>query len=91
LQGYGIPVAEILVTAKGLDVDLSVAAQLALQEAVNFLQTEKGMSAAAAYALSSLAIDLGIREAVDIVSLVYARVPKDVFRANVPYWFTPLS
>jgi acetamidase/formamidase len=71
----------------GLDVDLNIATRLALQEAVDFLQAEKGMSAADAYALSSLAIDLGIGEAVDIVNLVYARIPKNIFRSNSPYWF----
>jgi acetamidase/formamidase len=75
----------------GLDVDLNVASRLALQEAVDFLQTEKGMTAADAYALSSLAVDLGIGEAVDIVNLVYARIPKHVFRSNPPYWFTPAA
>jgi acetamidase/formamidase len=73
----------------GLDVDLNVASRLALQEAVDFLQTEKGMTAADAYAFSSLAVDLGIGEAVDIVNLVYARIPKNVFRSNPPYWATP--
>jgi acetamidase/formamidase len=73
----------------GLDVDLNVASRLALQEAVDFLQTEKGMTAADAYALSSLAVDLGIGEAVDIVNLVYAKIPKHIFRANTPFWFTP--
>jgi acetamidase/formamidase len=68
---------------------LNVASRLALQEAVDFLQTEKGMTAADAYALASLAVDLGIGEAVDIVNLVYARIPKHVFRSNPPYWFTP--
>jgi acetamidase/formamidase len=73
----------------GLDVDLNVATRLALQEAVDFLQVEKGMTAADAYALSSLAVDLGIGEAVDIVNLVYARIPKNIFRSNPEYWFTP--
>ncbi|MGH7930265.1 MAG: acetamidase/formamidase family protein [Candidatus Binatia bacterium] len=73
----------------GLDVDLNVATRLALQEAVDFLQTEKGMTTADAYALASLAIDLGIGEAVDIVNLVYAKVPKNVFRSNPTYWFMP--
>jgi len=47
------------------------------------------MTAANAYALSSLAVDLGIGEAVDIVNLVYAKIPKNIFRSNPPYWFTP--
>jgi acetamidase/formamidase len=66
-----------------------VASRLALQAAVDFLRAEKSMSAADAYALSSLAIDLGIGEAVDIVNLVYAKIPKSIFRANPPFWFTP--
>jgi hypothetical protein len=33
-----------------------------------------------------LAVDLGIGEAVDIVNLVYAKVPKNIFRSNRPFW-----
>jgi acetamidase/formamidase len=44
------------------------------------------MTAADAYALSSLAVDLGIGEAVDIVSLVYAKIPKNIFRTNSDFW-----
>jgi acetamidase/formamidase len=71
----------------GLDVDLNVATRIALQEAVDFLQQEKGMSAADAYALSSLAVDLGIGEAVDIVNLVYAKIPKRIFKSNPEFWY----
>ncbi len=73
----------------GLDVDLNVATRIALQEAVDFLQTEKGMTAADAYALSSLAVDLGIGEAVDIVNLVYAKIPKKIFKSNPEFWYQP--
>jgi acetamidase/formamidase len=75
--------------ATGLSVDLNEAMAVALEEAVAFLQSEKGLSAADAYALSSLAVDLGIGEAVDVVNLVYAKIPKPIFRNNPPYWFTP--
>jgi acetamidase/formamidase len=71
----------------GLDVDLNVATRIALQEAVDFLQTEKGMTAADAYALASLAIDLGIGEAVDVVNLVYAKIPKSIFKSNPEFWY----
>jgi len=71
----------------GLDVDLNVATRIALQEAVDFLQDEKGMSPADAYALSSLAVDLGIGEAVDIVNLVYAKIPKHIFKSNPEFWY----
>ena len=73
----------------GLDVDLNVAARIALQEAVGFLEQEKGLSAADAYALSSLAVDLGIGEAVDIVNLVYAKIPKNIFQNNPVFWHNP--
>ena len=73
----------------GLDVDLNIATRIALQEAVDFLQTEKGMTAADAYALSSLAVDLGIGEAVDIVNLVYAKIPKKIFKSNPEFWYQP--
>jgi len=72
----------------GLDVDLNVAARIALQEAVDFLQQDKGLSAADAYALSSLAVDLGIGEAVDIVNLVYAKIPKNIFKTNAEFWYS---
>jgi acetamidase/formamidase len=73
----------------GLSTDLNEATRIALQEAVDFLQKEKGMSAADAYALASLAVDLGIGEAVDIVNLVYAKIPKHVFKSNADFWYPP--
>jgi acetamidase/formamidase len=73
----------------GLSVDLNEATRIALQEAVDFLQSEKGMTAADAYALASLAVDMGIGEAVDIVNLVYAKIPKSIFRSNPAYWHEP--
>ncbi len=73
----------------GLDIDLNVAARVALQEAIDFLQAEKGLSAADAYALASLAIDLGIGEAVDVVNLVYAKIPKRIFKTNHEFWYRP--
>ena len=73
----------------GLSVDLNEATRLALAETIDFLQTEKGMTAADAYALSSLAVDLGIGEAVDIVNLVYAKIPKHIFKSNPDFWYKP--
>jgi len=73
----------------GLSTDLNEATRIALQEAVDFLQTEKGLSTAEAYALASLAVDLGIGEAVDIVNLVYAKIPKQIFKSNPEFWYKP--
>ena len=47
------------------------------------------MTAADAYALSSLAVDLGIGEAVDVVNLAHAEITKSIFRNNPGYWYTP--
>jgi acetamidase/formamidase len=71
-----------------LSVDLNESTKIALEEAVEFLQAEEGLSASDAYALSSLAVDLGIGEAVDVVNLVYAKIPKNIFRSNPIYWFS---
>ncbi|MGH7870597.1 MAG: acetamidase/formamidase family protein [Candidatus Binatia bacterium] len=73
----------------GLSIDLNEATRLALAEAVDFLQTEKGLTAADAYALSSLSVDLGIGEAVDVVNLVYAKIPKNIFKSNPEFWCEP--
>ena len=58
--------------------------QKVLQEG---MQKEKGMNAADAYALASLSVDLGIGEAVDIVNLVYAKIPKHVFKSKPDFWY----
>lgn len=77
--------------AMGMSVDLNEATRLAVEEAVRFLQREKGLSAADAYALASLAVDLAVGEAVDVVNLVYAKIPKSIFKHNSDYWFKPLT
>lgn len=73
--------------AMGLSVDLNEATRFAVREAVNFLQQKKNLDAAAAYALASIAVDLRIGEAVDIVNLVYATIPKQIFKEKTDYWF----
>lgn len=75
--------------ALGLSVDLNEATKLAVEEAVNFLKSEKGLSLADGYALSSLAVDLAIAEAVDVVNLVCAKIPKGIFKNNPDYWYRP--
>jgi acetamidase/formamidase len=72
--------------AMGLDVDLDVAMKHATQEVVDFLQREKGLSAADAYSLASLAVDFHVGEAVDFVQMVYGAIPKKIFKKNPEYW-----
>jgi acetamidase/formamidase len=65
--------------AMGLDPDLNVATKLAVQEAVDFLAAEKGLSRADAYMLASVAIDLHITQIVDGTKGVHAMIPKKLF------------
>jgi acetamidase/formamidase len=69
----------------GMDPDLNEALRTAIRETVGFLQG-RGLSAAEAYALCSLAVDFRIGEAVNNVLMVYGAVPKKLFRSNPEYW-----
>jgi len=64
----------------GIDLDLDRAMRLATQQAVDFLTREKGLSAADAYTLASIACDFHVAEAVDLTQVVVGKIPKDVFR-----------
>lgn len=65
--------------AMGTDVDLTVATQVAVQEAIDFLVRAKEMDQAAAYALVSIAADLRITELVDGNVGVHVMIPKAIF------------
>jgi acetamidase/formamidase len=64
----------------GMDTDLNAALKQAAQEAVDFLVREKGMTQADAYALASVVVNFTVGEAVDQVQMVYAQIPKGIFR-----------
>ncbi len=70
----------------GIDVDLDTALAMALQEAVDFLQANMGMSPADAYTLCSVGVDFQIAEAVNYTKVVHARIPKAVFKHVHRYW-----
>ncbi len=72
--------------AMGMDLDLNKAMQEAAQETVAFLRDQKGLSAADAYALASVAVDFRVAEAVDAVQMVYGMIPKRIFKQSVDYW-----
>jgi acetamidase/formamidase len=72
--------------AMGMHVDLDVAMQEAVQETVDFLSRTRGLSAADAYALTSIGVDFHVAEAVNAVKMVYGAIPKKIFRQNPPYW-----
>jgi acetamidase/formamidase len=63
----------------GIDVDLDRALRIAVQEAVNFMVAEKGMTPGDAYALASLAVDYRVAEAVNLTQVVSGKIPKRIF------------
>lgn len=63
----------------GIDVDLDRALRMAVQEAVNFMVEEKGMTAGDAYALASLAVDYRVAEAVNLTQVISGKIPKQIF------------
>jgi acetamidase/formamidase len=63
----------------GIDLDLDRALRKAVTETVKFLVEEKGLTAAKAFSLASLAVDFQVAEAVDLAQLVSAKIPKSVF------------
>jgi acetamidase/formamidase len=64
----------------GLDRDLTLAAKIAVREAIDFLTTEKGLSPDDAYMLSSIAVDFNITQVVDGVKGVHGMIPKEIFK-----------
>jgi acetamidase/formamidase len=64
----------------GLDKDLTLAAKLAARESIEFLTTEKQLSADQAYMLSSVAVDFHITQVVDGTRGVHGMIPKAIFK-----------
>ena len=60
--------------------DTVASVRKAVEEAVNFLVQEKGLTPDRAYSLASLAVDFHVAEAVDFTQVVAARIPKSLFR-----------
>ena len=69
----------------GMGPTLDEALKQAIRETAGFLQG-RGLSAAEAYALASLAVDFRIGEAVNNVLMVYGVIPKRLFRHKPAYW-----
>ena len=51
----------------------------AVQEVIDFLVLEKGLTPDKAYSLASIAVDFHVAEAVDLTQLVSGRIPKKLF------------
>jgi len=69
----------------GMGPTLDGALKQTIRETVEFLKG-RGLSAAEAYALASLAVDFRIGEAVNSVLMVYGVTPKRLFRRKPGYW-----
>ena len=63
----------------GIDLDLDRALRIAVQEAVDFLVAEKGLTPGDAYAIVSVAADFRITEAVNLTQVVTGMIPKRIF------------
>jgi len=63
----------------GIDTDLNRATRKAVLETMDFLTKEKGLAAAKALSLCSIAIDFRIAEVVDGTQVVVGSVPKALF------------
>jgi acetamidase/formamidase len=63
----------------GIDTDLDRATRKAVMETVDFLVRERGLTAAKALSLCSIAIDFRIAEVVDGTQVVVGSVPKSLF------------
>jgi acetamidase/formamidase len=66
----------------GLDKDLNQAMKLAAREAIDFLTTEKKLSADQAYMLSSVAVDFHVTQVVDGTRGVHGMIPKAIFKTK---------
>jgi acetamidase/formamidase len=64
----------------GLDPDLDEAARLATREMIRYLVDERGLTAADAYILCSVAVDLRVTQTVDGTKGIHAMLPKSIFR-----------
>jgi acetamidase/formamidase len=74
----------------GIDKDLNLALKHAVQETVDFLMQEKKLDAQTAYAISSIAVDFRVAEAVNLNQMVYGMIPKNLFvKERSSYWYKP--
>jgi acetamidase/formamidase len=76
----------------GISTDHKGALEAAVKNTLDYLQAEKGLSAADAMAFASLAVDFNIAEAVDYTNVVMGRVPKAFFKnGKSDFWQAPLK
>jgi acetamidase/formamidase len=68
------------VMTMGFDRDLNIAAEMAVREMVQYLESEHHLNRDDAYMLTSMAVDLHVTQVVDGVKGVHALLPKGIFK-----------
>ena len=64
----------------GLDEDLDKAAEIAVQESIDFLSWKMNITPLESYSLTSIAVDLEVTQIVDGVKGVHCMIPKSIFK-----------
>jgi acetamidase/formamidase len=59
----------------------------ATQQCVEFLQKKEGLDFYDAYALTSMTVDFTVARALLPAQMVYALVPKHIFKGKSDYWY----
>ena len=66
----------------GIDLDLTAATKIAIQQMIDFLAATKGLTKHEAYQLTSVAGDVAITELVDQTLGVHVKIPKSIFKGR---------
>jgi acetamidase/formamidase len=72
----------------GIHDSLDEAVRSATQQCVEFLQKKEKLDFYDAYALTSMTTDFTVARALLPAQMVYALVPKDIFKKKSDYWYT---
>jgi acetamidase/formamidase len=71
----------------GMHDSLDEGVRQATLEAVQFLQEKEGLDFYDAYALTSVSVDFTVARALIPAQMVYATVPKHIFKEKSDYWY----
>jgi len=71
----------------GMHDSLDDGMRQATQQCVEFLQEKEGLDFYDAYALTSISTDFTVARALVPMQMIYASVPKAIFKKNAPYWY----
>jgi acetamidase/formamidase len=72
----------------GIHDSLDEAMRSATQQCVDFLEKKEGLDFYDAYALTSVTTDFTVARALLPAQMVYASIPKHIFKKQSEYWYT---